>query len=114
MRRSTENIFLRALLAQRRAGEHRVFLATLNKTSFPSRAAQIPLNCTSQRLREISSLAFEVWCGSIKTCCSSVETGINTETISGGGGCILIPKEHMETEQRGVYLAGQSSVLQGW
>lgn len=73
MRHSSENILLRALLAQRRAGEHRVTLATPN-TSFPSGVALIPQNCTSQCLRELSSLAFEVWCGSSKTCCSSVET----------------------------------------
>lgn len=38
----------------------------------------------------------------------------NTETISGGGECILIHKEHIEIKQKGVYLGGQSSMLQGW
>lgn len=60
MRHSTENTLLRALLAQRRAGEHRVTLATLNTASFSPGVAQIPQNCTSQCLREISSLAVEM------------------------------------------------------
>lgn len=52
----------------------RVTLATLNTASFPSGVAQMPQNCTPQCLREISSSAFEVWCGSSQTCCSSMET----------------------------------------
>lgn len=38
----------------------------------------------------------------------------NTETISGGGECVFIHEELMEIEQKGAYLGGQSSLLQGW
>lgn len=39
---------------------------------------------------------------------------MNTETVSGGCECILIHIEHTGIEQKGVYLAGQSSVLHDW